>query len=82
MEAVYCNTIPMLPRRLTYPELFKEASNPQLFYENSEDLIEKITYAIHNIVKLRENSFGNIAVNYDWSNLVNVYDLELMKLLN
>ena len=81
MEAIYCNTIPLLPRRLTYPELFLEDRHPQLFYDNSDDLIENIIYALHNIVYLRENSLGAIAKDYDWLNMVKEYDRELMKLL-
>ena len=82
MEAVYCNTIPLLPKRLTYPELFQEDIYPQLFYESSSELIDKLTKAIHNIVNLRESSYEAIAINYDWSNIAVEYDRELIKLIN
>ena len=80
MEAVYCQTIPLLPRRLTYPELFNSKDNPQLFYENESDLLEKLTTSIENISKLRQQHYQSITTNYDWSNMVKVYDRELMKL--
>ena len=80
MEAVYCNTIPMLPRRLTYPELFQVDTNPQLYYNDESDLLEKLTTAVQDISKLRRDHFQKIAEKYDWSNMVKVYDVELMKL--
>ena len=80
MEAVYCNTIPMLPRRLTYPELFQVDTNPQLYYNDESDLLEKLTTAVQDISKLRRDHFQKIAEKYDWSNMVKVYDIELMKL--
>jgi len=80
MEAVYCQTIPLLPSRLTYPKLFQFDDNPQLFYENEEDLMEKLTTSIENIAKLRQQHYQSIATNYDWSNMVKMYDRELMKL--
>ena len=80
MEAVYCQTIPVLPRKLTYPELFNSKDNPQLFYENESDLLEKLTTSIENNSKLRKQHYQSITTNYDWSNMVKVYDRELMKL--
>jgi len=82
MEAVYCQTIPFLPRRLTYPELFQGIDNQQIFYEDESNLLEKLTDAIQNIADLRNRNYQAIAAKYDWSKMVKVYDRELMKLLN
>jgi len=80
MEAVYCKTIPLLPRQLTYPELFQLNDNPQLFYENKSDLLDKLTSSIENNSKLRQQNYQSITTEYDWSNMVQMYDRELMKL--
>ena len=80
MEAVYCKTIPLLPRQLTYPELFQLNDNPQLFYENESDLLKKLTSSIDDNSKLRQQNHQSITTEYDWSNMVKVYDRELMKL--
>ena len=80
MEAVYCQTIPFLPKRLTYPELFQVDNNPHLFYEHESDLLEKLTAAIQDISKLRQNHYQKIVEKYDWSNMVKLYDRELLKL--
>ena len=80
MEAVYCKTIPLLPSRLTYPELFHIDNNPQLFYEDESDLLEKLTIAVQDISELRQDNYQKIAEKYSWSNMVEIYDRELMKL--
>ena len=80
MEAVYCKTIPLLPRRLTYPELFQIKDNSKLFYEDESDFLEKLTVILQNITELRQEHYQQIAEKYDWSNMVKIYDRELMKL--
>ena len=37
MEAVFCNTIPLLPQRLSYPELFRSNENPEIFYHSKKN---------------------------------------------
>jgi len=82
MEAVYCKTIPLLPRQLTYPELFQLNDNPQLFYENESDLLEKLISSIEDNSKLLQQNYQSITTEYDWSKMVTVYDRELIKLLS
>ena len=82
MEAVYCNTIPLLPKQLTYPELFQMNENPQLFYEDEDDLINKLGSFIENIDKIQNQNLNGIAEKYDWSNMVEKYDEEFVKLLS
>jgi hypothetical protein len=82
MEAVYCNTIPLLPKQLTYPELFQMNENPQLFYEDEDDLINKLGSFIENIDKIQNQNLNGIAKNYDWSNMVEKYDEEFVKFLS
>jgi len=80
MEAVYCKTIPLLPKQLTYPELFQLNNNPQLFYENKSDLLKKLTSIIEDKSKLQHQNYQSITTQYDWSNMAQVYDRELMKI--
>ena len=74
MEAVYCKTIPLLPRRLTYPELFQIKDNSKLFYEDESDFLEKLTVILQNITELRQDHYQQIAEKYDWSKMVEIYD--------
>ena len=80
MEAVYCQTTPFFPKRLTYPELFQIDDNPQLFYEDESDLLKKMIATLQNIPELRKIHYQKMVEKYDWSNMVKIYDGELIKL--
>ena len=82
IEAVYCQTTPLLPKRLTYPELFQVEDNPNLFYDNESELLGKLMISVQDATNLRQNHYQKIVEKYDWSNLVKVYDKELIQLLN
>ena len=82
MEAVYCNTIPLLPKRLTYPELFNENDNPQLFYKDEDELIKKLGSFIENIDKIRKQKLNKIDEKYDWSIMAEEYDREFVKFVS
>ena len=70
-EAVYCNTYPLLPNRLAYPEIYKKDKN--LFYNNHDDLISKTEKLIIN--KTMTNKGYKLIKDYDWSNMINQYDI-------
>lgn len=74
MEAVYCGCYPILPRRLTYPELFDDQENAELFYNTFDDFVDKLRYAITHIDKIRSKNYISIASQYDWSNMIKYYD--------
>jgi len=74
MEAVYCNTYPLLPNRLTYPELLPIDMHEDHIYENNEDLYEKLNECISDIGEIRKKKMSSIAEKYDWSKMATVYD--------
>tara|TARA_Y100000748_G_scaffold280280_2_gene259099 strand:- start:1252 stop:2346 length:1095 start_codon:yes stop_codon:yes gene_type:complete len=74
MEAVYCNTWPILPNRLTYPELIPSELHHNHIYKNEKDLFNKIKWAIDNIGKIRKSKIDKIAKKYDWNKMSNIYD--------
>lgn len=71
IEAVYCNVTPLLPNRLTYPELFDNKLNPDNFYKNSDDLFIKLKNCIKNNSK---KSLKKYAEKYKWSKVAPYYD--------
>ena len=71
MEAVYCKTIPILPNRLTYPELFK--SDRTIFYNNDNELIEKIKASINNLSSYKK--LNKLASKFDWTKIAKKYDI-------
>tara|TARA_B110000116_G_scaffold180616_1_gene156397 strand:- start:271 stop:1371 length:1101 start_codon:yes stop_codon:yes gene_type:complete len=76
MEAVYCDVIPLLPNRLTYPELFNHKRNPHLFYEEDEDLLIKLEKLVMNYSKENTHFLKDISGQFDWSIMAEVYDEE------
>ena len=82
MEAVYCNTIPLLPNRLTYPDLFHAHQNPEYFYQSNEELMYKLEEIIQNNSIFKSNNYKEITSNYDWSIIATEYDDRLKNLKN
>jgi glycosyltransferase involved in cell wall biosynthesis len=74
MEAVYAGSYPILPNRLTYPDLYKINDHPDLFYETQQELVDKLKYAIKHIHTIRKVTYSHLAQPYDWENLIQIYD--------
>ena len=76
VEAVYCNTYPILPNRLSYPEIFKFKNNPELFYKNEQDLYNKLKkYLLTK--KIKNLQLSTLVEKYDWKKIVSKYDKSL-----
>ena len=75
MEATYCNVIPILPSRLSYPELFP--NNDSIFYSNKNELILKLKKAIEKPYKYK--NINKIAAKFDWNNISIHYDKIMLK---
>jgi len=74
VEAVYCGCYPVLPMRLTYPELLPYETCPDLFYRNFDELVEKLTGALLSIETIRRQSFRQCVEKYSWRHMAPVYD--------
>ena len=72
IEAVYCNTIPLLPKRLAYPEHFP--NNSAFYYENEEEFIETLATLINKWSKEHEIKLQGLVKKYDWQELIGTYD--------
>ncbi len=82
MEGIYCGLYPILPKRLTYPDLYEIKNNPQLFYSTESELVDKLEFAIKNVDKVRKLNYNNLTHKYDWSNMTKIYDAEMITFLN
>ena len=73
MEAVYCGTYPLLPDRLSYPELIPAEFRGSILYDNYNDFLKRLEKMIqannNNKVHIR-----NIALRFDWVEIINSYD--------
>ena len=77
IEAMYCNAIPLLPKRLAYTEHIDEKYHSTYFYDNEEDLVKKIHHRIMDVNYLRVMNSRQYAEKYDWTNLIDTYDREM-----
>jgi glycosyltransferase involved in cell wall biosynthesis len=83
IEAIYCNCFPILPNRLAYPEHIPKNVHPTQFYNNEEELYNKLKFAVLNTKKLiSSESLRSFVARYDWSNLAPVYDSTFEKLVH
>lgn len=72
MEAIHCGARPILPKRLSYVELYHPAEHPELFYELDSDfpeLLVRITSSLN-----ANNNYQHLTKKYDWSTMSAVYD--------
>lgn len=74
MEGIYCGAYPILPNRLTYPDLYHIDKNPQLFYKDYNGFLEKLRHAIISTKENNRSNFRLICSPYDWSNIISLYD--------
>jgi glycosyltransferase involved in cell wall biosynthesis len=82
LEAVYAGCIPLMPKRLSYPELFPNDEYQQLFYDSIDDLIEKLSDEIINRRSdhLKEQ-LRQVVEKFSWSQIAAKYDSSFAKLL-
>ena len=80
MEAIYCNTHPILPNRLAYKELYNNIKNKEFFYDNDNDLFNKTIQAIKNYKNLK--GLSDLTKQYDWNQIISKYDSEFEEILS
>jgi len=74
IEAMYCNTYPLLPNRLAYPEHIPPKDYSDFFYNDFESLIEKLEGAIVNIDEIRNRQVNAYVKHYSWDYMAPLYD--------
>jgi glycosyltransferase involved in cell wall biosynthesis len=73
-EAVYCRTVPLLPVRLTYPELFPGEKFNGYFYRDREELILKLKETVENYSEIDTDELRSQVSRFDWGNICSTYD--------
>lgn len=74
IEAIFCGCVPLLPRRLSYPELIPVHLHPFCLYDDDAQLADRLSQTIVALPSLREIDFRSIAARYDWSQMATRYD--------
>lgn len=74
MEGINHNCYPLLPNRLTYPDLYKIDEHPEIFYNANEELKEKLIELLEEPDKLYTSDYSYLCVDYEWSRIIKTYD--------
>jgi len=76
VEAVYCGCFPVLPRRLSYPELIPPSHHDRCLYEDFEGLLARLRWALTNPEEARRSAapLREAMTRFDWSALAPRYD--------
>ena len=82
VEAVRHGCIPLLPRRLAYPEIMPEDLHPRIFYETEADLVEKLNHILLNVQEYKplQERLSSEMARFSWEIIVKQYDKVLKRL--
>ena len=77
MEAIFCGVWPILPNRLTYPELLPREFHSENIYDTDEEFFNKICWAIMNYQELSQSKLVTTSGQFDWQVMAPEYDKKL-----
>lgn len=77
VEAIYCDCFPLLPRRLSYPELIPPEYHDLCFYQDFDDLVGRLESAIRNPDQTPQIGLREAVARFDWRHLAPLYDERL-----
>jgi glycosyltransferase involved in cell wall biosynthesis len=82
IEAIRYGCIPLLPDRLSYPEIIPKAFHDDFLYQDRNDLVEKLSAFISNYPKFHSvcRNLSAAMGGFAWENLIDRYDEILEKL--
>ncbi len=74
IEALYCGCVPVLPRRLSYPELLPAEYHAACLYDHDSALANRLAATIGDLSALKQHNFRAVAQPYDWKQLAPHWD--------
>ncbi len=74
VQAMHCNCYPLLPTRLAYPEHIPADFHSRFFYNDFDDLVERLKKLIATIQKVRQENIQTFVTHYDWQKMAPLYD--------
>jgi glycosyltransferase involved in cell wall biosynthesis len=76
IEALYCGCVPVLPRRLSYPELLPAEHHDACLYDDGA-LPDRLAATLRDLPALKQRNFRAVAQQYDWSRMAPQWDAAL-----
>ncbi len=79
LEAIYCRTFPLLPQRLSYPELLPEKFHKTCLYEDEKALAQKLSWALTHRAEIGEiaGELSTAVSPYSWQQVAPLYDAQM-----
>ena len=74
VEACYCGCFPILPRRLSYPELVPADHHADCLYDDDGGLLDRLRDAVLGIEQVRAFSLQSAMERFDWQQMAPRYD--------
>jgi len=84
VEAVACNTFPILPRRLSYPELLPPSAHDRCLYTDFPGLMENLRWSLTNNTARNAISLelASHVAQFDWRIIAEQYDDRITSLVD
>ena len=79
LEAIYCQTFPLLPNRLSYPELLPSQFHTTCLYTDEAALLQKLTWALSHAEEAREvaTALATAVAHHAWPQTAPLYDKKM-----
>jgi glycosyltransferase involved in cell wall biosynthesis len=83
VEAIHCGCFPVLPRRLSYPEIVRPAYHEACLYEDFEDLLERLRLVLTEPERVRglATKIRRTVGRFDWAEVASRYDEAMMEVV-
>jgi hypothetical protein len=79
VEAIYAHTFPILPRRLSYPELIPEKHHHLCLYDTDDELVARLQQVLTEpgLFTAVTSELVTAVAKYDWSKMAPIYDQQM-----
>ncbi len=74
LEAMAAGCVPVLPRRLSYPEIIPTELHALCLYDDQASLVERLIATIHDLDRIRQHDIPAIASRFRWEQQAARYD--------
>jgi len=76
VEAIYCGCFPVLPHRLSYPEIIPSSYHQYALYEDYGGMMERLRWALAHPARSRAlaSDLRSAVVRFDWAEMGPTYD--------